>query len=110
VGSTLGYFLRLFILDVDKVVCFDRDLDVFILKVVRGVSGNEKSAGQPTPFGHSFLRDRVVQIEVRLFRVLSAERLTIEGVAIRLCSQSDPPFTNYVVGLDTKAQKMGHPG
>ena len=27
----------------DQVVCFDRDLEVFILKVVRGVSGNEKT-------------------------------------------------------------------
>jgi len=81
----------------DQVVCFARDLEVFILKVVRGVSGNEKRVGRPTLFGHSFLHTRVVQIEVKVFRVLSAGRLTIEGVAIRLCSQS------------CKGAKDGHP-
>jgi hypothetical protein len=44
-------FSEVFIPKVDKVVCFDRDLKVFILRVVTDVPEKEKSAGWPALSG-----------------------------------------------------------
>jgi hypothetical protein len=45
-----GTFSEVFILKADKVVCFARDSQVFILKAVTGVPENEKA-----PSGRHFL-------------------------------------------------------